>query len=267
VDEDARGIIDPVTGLTRFRLDRSAPSEPVARFVDRYWVASWALTREGPFTQRVLSHPVVNVVFVGGDAAVHGPTTRVTARRLEGVGWALGVMFRPAGFRPFLDRPMNRIVDAVLPLGEVFDGAEFAREDPARLIADVDRFLSARVPADRHPAEDTMAVVERVAADPTVVGVASLARREGMGVRLLQRRFADHVGLGPKTVIRRYRLYEAAERARAGGAMDWSGLAAELGFSDQSHLTREFTSLIGVPPAAYAARSGAAGAPRPSTAP
>ncbi|GAB2481562.1 helix-turn-helix transcriptional regulator [Nocardiopsis aegyptia] len=265
VDKDARGIIDPATGLTRFRLDRSAPSEAVARFVDRYWVASWDLPEDEPFTQQVLAHPVVNVVFVGGEATVHGPTTRVTARRLAGSGWALGVMFRPAGFRPFLGRPMNTIVDAVLPLGEVFDGAEFHREDPTRLIADVDRFLAGRVPADRHPAEDTTAVVERIAADPTVVGVAPLARREGMGVRLLQRRFADHVGLGPKTVIRRYRLYEAAERARRGGATDWSVVAAELGFSDQSHLTREFTSIIGMPPAAYAARSGAGVASRPTT--
>ena len=266
MDKDARGIIDPGTGLSRFRLDRSAPSDAVARFVDRYWVASWNLPEDEPFTQRVLAHPVVNVVFVdGGAAAVHGPTTRVTSRRLAGAGWALGVMFRPAGFRPFLGRPMNGIVDAVLPLGEVFDGAELSQDDPTRLIADVDRYLAARVPDDRHPAEDTMAVVERVAADPAIVGVAPLARREGMGVRRLQRRFADHVGLGPKTVIRRYRLYEAAERARLGGATDWGAVAAELGFSDQSHLTREFTSAIGVPPAAYAARSGAGEAARPPT--
>ncbi|MFE3458169.1 DUF6597 domain-containing transcriptional factor [Nocardiopsis aegyptia] len=267
VDKDARGMIDPGTGLTRFRVDRSAPSDTVARFVDRYWLASWDLPEDEPFTQRFLAHPVVNVVFVCGTATVHGPSTRVTSRHLVGSGWALGVMFRPAGFRPFLGRPMNGIVDASLPLGEVFEGAEFAQEDPDRLIADVDRFLAARVPADRHPAEDTAALVERVAADPTV-GVAALARREGMGVRLLQRRFADHVGLGPKAVIRRYRFYEAAERAR-GGAMDWSVVAAELGFSDQSHLTREFTSVIGVPPAAYAARggtgAGSGAASRPTT--
>ena len=90
------------------------------------------------------------------------------------------------------------------------------------------------------------------------VRATALAANEGVGVRLLQRRFADHVGLGPKTVIRRYRLYEAAERARRGAPPDWARLAAELGFSDQSHLTREFTAVIGVPPARYAAlgRSG-----------
>ncbi|MFD3685309.1 DUF6597 domain-containing transcriptional factor [Nocardiopsis sp. NPDC058631] len=258
VERDARGIIDPEAGLTRFRIDRYAPSASVARFVDRYWVAAWNLTGREPYTQRVLAHPVVNVVFTAGTATVHGPATEVTPRRLEGEGWALGVMFRPAGFRPFLGRPMVGIADAALPVAEVFDGEEFPGE-PGPLMAAVDRILSERLPGGRHPAEGTRDLVERVAADPTVVGVAALAEREGVGVRLLQRRFADHVGLGPKTVIRRYRLYEAAERARRGAVPDWGRLAAELGFSDQSHLTREFTSVIGVPPARYAARGRSGG--------
>ncbi|MEE2053663.1 DUF6597 domain-containing transcriptional factor [Nocardiopsis tropica] len=260
VERDARGIIDPGTGLTRFRLDRYAPSAPVARFVDRYWVASWDLSGREPYTQRVLAHPVVNVVFTAGGAAVHGPTTKVTRRRLEGEGWALGVMFRPAGFRPLLGRPMSGIVDASLPVSEVFAGGVFPGA-PHPLMAEVDRILAGRLPAARHPAEDTRDLVERVAADPAVVGVSALAEREGLGVRLLQRRFADHVGLGPKAVIRRYRLYEAAERARRGAAPDWGVLAAELGFSDQAHLTREFTAVIGVPPARYAAltRNGGRG--------
>ncbi len=265
VEGDARGILDPAAGLTRFRLDRHAPSERVARFVDRYWLASWNLTGREPYTQRVLAHPVVNLVFTGGTATVHGPTTEVTERRLEGGGWALGVMFRPAGFRPFLGGPVNTIVDTALPASEVFgalggggvlDGAVTSgTSGPLALMALVDRALAELLPAERHPAEDTRDVVERVAADPSVVNVSGLALREGMGVRLLQRRFADHVGLGPKAVIRRYRLYEAAERARQGAPPDWGSLAAELGFSDQSHLTREFTAVLGTPPARYAARA------------
>ncbi|WP_316042230.1 helix-turn-helix transcriptional regulator [Nocardiopsis sp. CNR-923] len=241
--------------MTRFRLDRRAPSAPVARLVDRYWVASWDLAGRAPYVQRVLPHPVVNVVFTEGRAGVYGPATGVTQRRLEGVGWALGVMFRPAGFRPLLGRPLNSIVDGALPWSEIFGGGPPDHSDPEPLIAWVDGLLAARLPQARHPAEDTADIVERLADDPAVVSVSALAEREGVGVRLLQRRFADHVGLAPKTVIRRYRLYEAAERARTGERPDWGRLAAELGYSDQSHLTREFTSVIGVPPGRYAARS------------
>lgn len=32
----------------------------------------------------------------------------------------------------------------------------------------------------------------------------------------------------------------------------WAELAAELGYADQAHLTRDFTAAVGMPPAAYA---------------
>ncbi|MGH3223253.1 MAG: AraC family transcriptional regulator [Streptosporangiaceae bacterium] len=34
--------------------------------------------------------------------------------------------------------------------------------------------------------------------------------------------------------------------------MDWAALAADLGYADQAHLTRDFTATIGVSPARYA---------------
>ena len=78
--------------------------------------------------------------------------------------------------------------------------------------------------------------------------VADLA---GLTVRSLQRLFADYVGAGPKWVIQRCRLQDAAARV-AVQMIDWASLAEELGFADQAHLTRAFTATIGVPPATYA---------------
>jgi len=84
--------------------------------------------------------------------------------------------------------------------------------------------------------------------------VAALAQ---MSVRNLQRAFADYVGAGPKWVIRRCRLQDAAARAAAAESVDWSNLAVELGFADQAHLTRAFTATVGKPPATYAKRAQA----------
>jgi AraC-like DNA-binding protein len=70
----------------------------------------------------------------------------------------------------------------------------------------------------------------------------------------LQRLFAEHVGVGPKWVIRHYRLNEVKRRMAAGTAVDWAGLAAELGYADQAHLTRDFAAMVGEPPTRYAQR-------------
>jgi len=73
-------------------------------------------------------------------------------------------------------------------------------------------------------------------------------------VRGLQRLFAEYVGIGPKWVIRRYRLREITERLAAGGPVDWAGLAAELGYADQAHLVRDFRAMVGETPTWYAQR-------------
>jgi AraC-like DNA-binding protein len=54
-------------------------------------------------------------------------------------------------------------------------------------------------------------------------------------------------------------LYEAAERARQGAGVDWAALAVELGYSDQSHLIRDFSASIGMPPDRYARTGGLGG--------
>ncbi|QVQ54925.1 AraC family transcriptional regulator [Spiractinospora alimapuensis] len=260
--QDARGIIAPDAGLTQFRMDRFAPSTEINRLVDRYWLIRWDL--DEPFTQRVYPHPVVNVVFQPGAGTVNGVATRVDSRELAGEGWALGVMFRPAGFRPLTDGPLTALRDREVALDRVFGSEGTGLSDAVNAastaedrIAEIETFLAARLPAGRHPAEDTAALVERIAANPSSARVESLAREERVSTRQLQRRFADHVGLSPKNVVRRYRLYEAAERVRHGTAVDWADLAATLGYSDQPHLSRDFTAVIGVSPGRYTQLCGA----------
>lgn len=69
--------------------------------------------------------------------------------------------------------------------------------------------------------------------------------------RALQRLFSDYVGVSPKWVIRRLRLHQAAFRLASAEAFDLARLAQELGYFDQAHFTRDFTNLVGRPPAQY----------------
>ena len=95
--------------------------------------------------------------------------------------------------------------------------------------------------------------MSRITADPGLRRVGQLSAASGMSARSLQRLFADYVGVSPKWVMRRARLHEAAERADSGEFVDWAELAADLGYADQAHLSRDFTATIGVPPTSYAA--------------
>jgi AraC-like DNA-binding protein len=57
-------------------------------------------------------------------------------------------------------------------------------------------------------------------------------------------------------VIQRSRILDAAAAAHEGRPPDWAALALELGFSDQAHLTRVFTHVVGSPPATYRRDAG-----------
>lgn len=73
-------------------------------------------------------------------------------------------------------------------------------------------------------------------------------------MRTLRRLFAEYVGVGPKWAVRRDRLREVTERMARGKTADWAGTAADLGYADQAHFTRDFTAMFGEPPTRYAQR-------------
>jgi AraC-like DNA-binding protein len=93
--------------------------------------------------------------------------------------------------------------------------------------------------------------VEAVVAElrPRSVGVSDLAQRVGLSERQLLRRCRDALGYGPKTLGRifRFQRFQSIAAAKPGAGL--AELAADAGYSDQPHLTRECVRLAGVTPA------------------
>ena len=253
-----RGVLHQDLAETRFRLSRHQPSAALRPFVDFHWVVRWDLRGQPPHEQKILPHPNVNLAFEESGSAVFGVDRKLFVRRIGGRGRALGVRFRPGGFRPFWNAPVSRLTDRTVPAAEVFGPAAAAAQEAITrapgddlMVAHAERFLVSVLP-ERDPAAESVAdMVALISADPSLTRVDQLAALSGLSVRGLQRLFAEYVGVGPKWVMRRARLHEAAERADRGNVADWAALAAELGYADQAHMTREFTALIGVPPTRY----------------
>ena len=226
------------------------PAAGLAPYVAHYWAVSWDLRGQPPYRQKIVPYPQVHLSFLNGEALVRGVARRFVVRDLRGQGRVFGVAFRPGCFRPLLRRPVSTITDRTLPAEAVFGGPLPAEATGAT----VDAFLLARLPSPDPTTETAAALVERIAATPDLTRVDALAADAGLSVRSLQRLFSEYVGVAPKWVIRRYRLHEITERLAAGGAVEWAALAADLGYADQAHLTRDFTKLVGEPPTAYAER-------------
>ncbi|MET7738013.1 helix-turn-helix domain-containing protein [Streptomyces sp. NPDC005402] len=263
---DTRGIVDPAGLLTRVRFRRHEPAEPLRRYVEWYWFIDWDLPE--PYVSHVVPHPSVHLTFQQDEQDEGAPYAELTGipgglytRKLTGRGRVCGVKFRPGGFRPYAPgHPVSHWTGRVLPARDVFPmiTADTAgcvvtpATDQARVAA-LDAFLLPLAPAAPDPQTDlATALVGRAHDDRAVRRVDDFARTAGLSVRALQRLFSAYVGVSPKWVILRYRIHEALERAGTRSEVDWAALAADLGYADQAHLVRDFTTTVGVPPTAYA---------------
>ena len=81
------------------------------------------------------------------------------------------------------------------------------------------------------------------------VTLEELAHRANLGPFHLARVFRDEVGMPPHA----YQMQARLGRARSLLLQGWpvARVARETGFADQSHLTRRFKRLVGVPPSRY----------------
>ncbi|MGK5682899.1 AraC family transcriptional regulator [Actinoplanes sp. URMC 104] len=254
------GILDALAAADHFRYAQTPPSADLAPFVVHHWQVSWDLTGREPFTQWVLPFPSVNITFTAGRCRVAGVPRGRFCEVLTGAGRVVGTRFRPGGFRPFAQAEVATLTGRFVGVHDFYGEAGRAlaevvpAADDAAAVREIEAFLRSFRPVRDADAELVAVAVDRAEADPAIVRADQLAAATGTGLRRLQRLFRVHVGVGPKWLIRRYRLHEAAERLTAGGELDLGRLAGELGYSDQAHLTRDFTALIGAPPARYAQR-------------
>ncbi len=187
---------------------------------------------------------------------VHGPGTQRFVTQLTGRGWVHGTKFTPAGFSAFARMPMRALVDRVRALEEVTQrpAPALTPDSPAHVHDAIEGFLRACAPGP----DDTILLVNRLVAaaqdDRSIARAEDLARIASTSVRSLHRLFERHIGVGPKWIVRRARVQEAAERVACGERVDWSATAQELGYHDQAHLIRDFRAQVGFTPAAYARR-------------
>ncbi|HSI46968.1 MAG TPA: helix-turn-helix transcriptional regulator [Ideonella sp.] len=241
----------------RFSHLREAPSAALAPWIDHFWHVGWDLRGLPDQQQQTLPHPNVHLVVEDGQVRLWGVHRARFNKRLSGHSWAFGIKFRAAAFQPFWGQPVSRLTDRSAPAAEVFGpaaerlAAHAEWPGMATLCAQAQALLLAHLPPPDARAQTLSQLVERIAADPGITSVEQLGEIAGMGVRQLQRLFGQHVGIGPKWIIARYRLHEALALLQSGEARPDAELALRLGYFDQAHFIRDFKRMVGQAPTAY----------------
>lgn len=248
--DSRRGVLYPKR-LPRF--ERIPPPTAVADLVAWFWVPEWELAPGETSPQRLLAYPAANLAVEPSGVTLWGPTTTIGERVLEGSGWAVGALLRPAAFAALCTEPAQ-LIDAFIPV----DAADLARSvahvmpgGGHEACAIVAEWLEARV-GERTP-EMRLAneMAELLMTDADILRVEDAAARLAVSVRTLQRLAHRAVGLPPSALIRRRRLQEAAQRVREQPGIPLADIAAELGYTDQAHLANDFRTVLGMSASDY----------------
>jgi AraC-like DNA-binding protein len=232
------------------------PAPALAGHLASVWIQTVA-PDAAPYTHRTIPHGSIELsVQLGSTPRVTRPQTGPVVDTLAPGSIVVGVRFHPGAAPVVLGVPASELVDLTLAweklrgqsgvaLGEAIAAAASPQAAAAILEQAVLHLLA---DADT-PDPIVRAAVQRLQPWGTA-DVGSLQSSLYISGRQLRRRSLAAVGLAPKVVQRmlRFQGFLALAQAHEPESADLPMLAADTGYADQSHLTRESLRLSGLPP-------------------
>jgi AraC-like DNA-binding protein len=202
---------------------------------------------------QVLPDACTDLIWQSGVGAfVAGPDTGPAPTEWRPGTVLVGARFRPGAGGAALGVPLSEVLDQRMdaddlpgvPRGRL--PGSLSPEEAMRRVAAIAAQMVTERPPDRLVLEATWLLGRPGARAELVAG------QLGIGERQLRRRCQAAVGYGPRMLNRVLRFRRFVSRIDAGGDIDLATIAAEAGYADQAHLTRESNELAGLTPAALA---------------
>lgn len=252
--------------------DLRAPRAELRRFIEHYWFVT---SHEGPVDLRVNAFVDgrADLVFnfgapytreIIGGASTHHTDSNFDAQRLvpicivqKGLVRIAGVRFKLGGAGPFTRESLQTFTNET-PRPEVVLGDDArALEEALRTAEDVDesaalldQFFVSRLSLDDGYESFARALAAMSEAHGGVT-VEELAQREEVSVRQIERLFAKHLGIAPKTVTTVLRFQRALKALMRDPGCPLAEVAATAGYFDQAHFIKDFKRMSGGVPRGY----------------
>lgn len=172
-----------------------------------------------------------------------------------GASACVQIDFSPLGAYRFFGLPMKEISARMVTLGDLGD-PEIALL--SRRLEDLDdwsarldlceAFVAERLKRGPAPSAGVASAYRELAFCHGEVRIAAIAERLDWSRKHLSQRFREEIGISPKQLARMFRFNRVLALSAASARPDWAELAADCGYADQAHLTREFAEFTGTTP-------------------
>lgn len=257
------------------RSTRILPPPPDLRWlIEYFWIQTYDGLRERGASWRIVPDVNPHVIYARtiDDGA---PDRSVGSGRLAIVGprevhididisrrlFTAGARLRPGALPLLTGVPAVELANRSVRVDDLFGGAghralERAAKGtgPASAIPAIGELLRALVPITGDIEPRVRHAVRLLRNLPSSLSVGGAARELGIGGRTLRLLARTQIGLSPKRIARVFRAQGALTLALREPTGRWARIAVRVGYHDQSHLIRDFRSLLGETPERFLAR-------------
>ena len=250
------GVLNQQSSSKNYQLERLWPDEVVADFVEQFWFVSWNLLPESEHTQVNLPDSNFHLIIENGKAKILGPIKRKYTYTMQGEGHIVGVKFQVGALSSLLKNEPATYIDKEISVEDIF---KFSGTDVALAIAgcynNLDKavtlqsFLQSYSTKSSRDLNEFQKLVTLVKENNQITSVKDLSESSSLPIRTIQRYFKKYLGITPKWLIRRYRLHQAMTMLEQ-KEVAMADIAAKLGYTDQSHLIKDFSDMLGYTPKA-----------------
>lgn len=164
---------------------------------------------------------------------------------------------------PFLSETMqqltNLVVDAELVLGpEILQIRESLMEakTPIQKFHTLGRKLLDCYLSQLHENPFVDYAISKILASPNQYRIKRISDQVGYSQKHIIKLFKEHVGVTPKDFLKVIRFQKAIQQIEQQNFVDWSTIAYDCGFYDQSHFIADFKVFSGFTPTEYIQRKG-----------
>lgn len=237
------------------------PAAPLSDLVSTVWVQEISADA-APYLQRSIPDGRIELVCeIGSMPVINGPRTRPTVETLWPKTTIVGLRFQAGAASSVLLEAASELVDLTVESDTLWGASAVAigeriadSRSPQQALAFLQQLVITRLP-NACPPDPIVAATVRQLLSGRTASIRHLAESLSISERQLRRRCEAWVGLSPKALHRvlRFQVLQAlAQRNTALGRRPaghgLARLAAEAGYADQAHLSRECLRLSGETP-------------------
>ncbi|MBV9275767.1 MAG: AraC family transcriptional regulator [Verrucomicrobia bacterium] len=170
-------------------------------------------------------------------------------------GAAIQVDFTPIGARQLLQVPMHLVAKRTTELTEILGRQTnqlleqlFDTPDWYSRFVTLDNFLLSRIRRAERPTREIDWAWGQLDVSRGSIPVRAISEQLGWTRKRLVKTFRDEIGVSPKVLGRVLRFQRTLAELNSRKIVNFSGIAAECGYSDQAHMIREFKDFSGLTP-------------------